>query len=154
MEFIIGYERDDNEHVQRDISLPVMSLSDHKPCKAAYQKPNILIRESMSIDQKFVDLKYYPAFTSQGIKHRISKGGNGNFYLERQMRDQTWYVELNSLDDLLALQDEINRPLIVHHLNPSGRIYEDYDTGKTVHVDEPKQYYITIQVGENYVTLD
>lgn len=80
-----------------------------KPCEGAYQKQGVLISESKPMHPKYQDLKYYPAFTSDGINHRIE-----NKWMIRDIPDETWYVEINSLEDLLSLQKEVGETLKIH----------------------------------------
>lgn len=146
MEFIIQWARgNENEH-------RYYYWTGNNGMPFAHVKEGIMKTDSRLVLDGFSDLKFYPAFTAEGINHRIEGS-----VLKREIPDMTRYVDINTLEELTNLQREIGLPLCITH-SESYTFMESVDGNsfapyKSTQV--PERWYITIDDSDaNYPSLD
>lgn len=99
---------------------------DDKPCDEAYEKDCMRkdVRTLKSFEE--YDNKFKDNFHDRGVNHKINKDG----YIEREFEDKAWFIEINSLEDLLEFENKFG-PIIVstswtNYEYMMIEIYDDY----------------------------
>lgn len=94
------------------------------PCKGAFKEEYIRIDER-AIDDPMKNNFIGAAWYTEGRNHRVEDGN-----IKRDFLDVTWFIEFNSLDDLLQFTKEHGRVVIQpFYFNPiytEIEIYDDY----------------------------
>jgi hypothetical protein len=105
---------------------------EHRPCKGAR------LKEVKVVDKRFVDslevTKQEPIWKlwgrdwwEAGTNHRVYSRG----VVARDLPTiPEWVVDINTMDELLAIHRQVNHPLIIsdssNHAEPEIEIYDDY----------------------------
>ena len=99
---------------------------DHRPCDEAYEKDYMRkdVRTLNSFEE--YDNKFKDNFHDIGVNHKINKDG----YIEREFEDKTWFIEIDSLEDLLNLQNKYGQIIVSRSWKNYEymmiEIYDDY----------------------------
>ena len=108
--------------------------SDAKPCKEAYKKEIIRIDERgfKTFEEHDETLPRNKKWLEKGFNHKIIPANN-NFdhqHIYREFKDKIWCIKINSLEELLALQDKYGKIILsTSYENNNIReleIYDDY----------------------------
>jgi len=104
-----------------------------KPCDEAYRKSIIRIDERgfSSFEEHNERLPRDKKWEEEGFNHKIIPANNeyDHSHIYREFDDEIWCIKLNSLEDLLKLQDKYgNLVLEKSFKNNNIRRLEIYDT--------------------------
>lgn len=79
-----------------------------RPCDEAYEK--VYSRKDIRTLKSFeeYDNKFRDNFLDNGSNHRINEDG----YIEREFEDKAWFIKINSLEDLLNLQNKYGQIIV------------------------------------------
>ena len=101
---------------------------DAKPCKEAYLKAYTRIDErTVNSPSKIPFYKNQPDdwWYSEGKNHRVEHG-----HIMRDFDDEGWFIELDTLEDLLKFHKKYGRLVIEHHWNNHSileiEMYDDW----------------------------
>src|SRR5574344_2214278 len=81
-----------------------------KPCDEAYIKNYMMKDVKMFKSFEEYDSRGKDNFLDNGSNHRINEEG----YIEREFENKTWFVKIDSLEDLLALENKYGEIIIRH----------------------------------------
>ena len=93
-----------------------------KPCKNAIKEKYIYTFE-LSIDDPNKNPFHKESWYKTGINHRVENG-----HIKKDFEEEGWFLEINSLEELINLKEEVGEWLIIgetHNLL-SIEIYNDY----------------------------
>ena len=105
---------------------------DEKPCKEAYKKQIIRIDERgfETFEEHNERLSRDKKWTEEGFNHKIISPNN-NFdhqHIYREFNDEIWCIKINSLEELLRLQDKYGKIILgTCYKNDNIRSLEIYD---------------------------
>ena len=109
------------------------SLSNKKkPCDSAYKKEIIKIDERGFNDFDEFKEMLHENWKARGFNHKIIPANNkfNHQHIYREFNDEIWCIEINSLEELLELQDKYGEIILgTSFENDSIReleIYDDY----------------------------
>ena len=90
--------------------------SDGKPCNEAYAKNYMRkdIRTLKSFEE--YDNRFRDNFLDTGINHKINDDG----YIEREFEDEGWFVEIDTLEELLEFTNKYGDIVF-------GKTYRNYE---------------------------
>jgi hypothetical protein len=95
------------------------------PCEGAVQLPYIRIDERTVNDpmkNKYIGEDWY----KEGTNHRVENG-----HIKRDFEEKCWFIEIETLEDLMNLRNREGQPLIIDSSNnnpniPQIEIYDNY----------------------------
>ena len=108
--------------------------NDEKPCEEAYKKQTIRIDERgfETFEEHDKVLSNCKKWLEEGFNHKIIPANNeiDHQHIYREFNDEIWCIKINSLEELLELQDKYgNIVLTTCYENNNIReleIYDDY----------------------------
>lgn len=83
-------------------------LSLHEPCEEAYEKEVIRFDIRTFGNFEEYDAKFKDNWTDRGVNHCVNKDGN----IQREIKEKTWFVRIDTLEELLAFKDKYGRLVI------------------------------------------
>lgn len=105
-------------------SFYMYSNVERKPHEKAKEEKYLTTDQRLFQSFEEYDKKYLIPFTSVGTNHRINEKG-----IARDFEVKEWFIEINSLEDLLDFSKK-EGPLIINteenNLYPTIEIYDDY----------------------------
>lgn len=108
--------------------------NDKKPCEEAYKKQIIRIDERgfETFEEHNESLPRDKKWTEEGFNHKIIEPNNkfNTKHIYREFNDEIWCIKINSLEELLNLQDKYGDIVLSRcYKNNNIReleIYDDY----------------------------
>jgi len=98
---------------------------DTKPCDEAVYLPYVQIDERSVSNCSLLNCNDKETWFQNGTNHRVENG-----YIKRDFNKETWFVEINSLDELFNFYKKYGSLVIENFWNdpdiPSIEIYDDY----------------------------
>lgn len=97
-----------------------------KPCKNAIKKYYTVVDER-TIDNPMKNPFIGESWYKNGTRHRVENG-----HIKRNLRKKGWFIEINSLEELIEFQKEYGRIIIEETYLPALdgtlkiEIYDDY----------------------------
>lgn len=97
-----------------------------KPCKEAKLEPVVRLDiRTVSDPAKLGSPEGRRDWYKKGKNHRVEQG-----HIVREFDDRAWFVEINSLDELLAFKEKYGQLIVgdylFNHTIPSIEIYDGY----------------------------
>lgn len=108
--------------------------NDEKPCEEAYKKEYIREDERGFATPKEFKERFHEDWFSEGFNHRIITNTKGNYvndtHIIRDFKDEDWFIEINTLEDLLKLEEKYGELIITTFYSKENykeiEIYDDY----------------------------
>ena len=107
---------------------------DKKPCEEAYKKQIIRIDERgfETFEEHNERLPRDKKWLEEGFNHKIIPANNkfDHQHIYREFNDEIWCIKINSLEELLALQDKYENIILSTSFKNNNirelEIYDDY----------------------------
>lgn len=98
---------------------------EEKPCEEAIKDKYIRVDErTIDSPEKFNHKYERDNWFSEGTNHRIDNG-----HIKRDFEDEDWFIEINTLDDLIKFQQKYGDIIIQDgFMNPDIKEIEIYDS--------------------------